>query len=268
MASTTYLAFTARMIGKYEGGYGWNKKDAGGPTKYGITCYDLAEHLGQKMDSMDRWAPIVRAMTLATAEDIYKTKYAAAIRYDDLPIGIDVEMMDYGVNSGTSRSIRVASVLCGLPVRTKMDQTLLDAIKKMDVAKFIRLMSAERMKFLRGLSNWDEFGGGWTARVNDLTAYANHLIAAPGAIAEPIAPDLTQTSVPKGMHANIGIVSNTVKGAGSAAVASGVTSHLSALPIELTAIIVGFVVVAGFAYVMYQNRAVDTANATVVLAAA
>ena len=58
---STYKAFIDRVIDKYEGGYGWDKDDKGGPTKYGITCYDLAEHMGQKMTSMAQWAPIVKA---------------------------------------------------------------------------------------------------------------------------------------------------------------------------------------------------------------
>jgi hypothetical protein len=52
MSLVTYKAFVDRMISKYEGGYGWDANDPGGPTKYGITCYDLAEHLGERMTSM------------------------------------------------------------------------------------------------------------------------------------------------------------------------------------------------------------------------
>ena len=68
-----YRPFVERMINRYEGGYGWNRSDPGGPTKDGITCYDLAEHRHQVMDSMVRWAPIVRLKGLfvdsSTAED-------------------------------------------------------------------------------------------------------------------------------------------------------------------------------------------------------
>ena len=71
-----YSAFCSRMIKKYEGGYCWDKGDPGGPTKYGITCYDLAEHRGRKMSSMSTWAPIVRSMPLSEAEEIYAKKYA------------------------------------------------------------------------------------------------------------------------------------------------------------------------------------------------
>src|ERR1700731_2253082 len=96
---STYQVFVDRMIAKYEGGYGWDKGDPGGPTKYGITCYDLAEHRGKKMNSMSAWAPLVKAMTRVEADDIYFTKYARALRYDELPAGVDVVVLDYGVNS-------------------------------------------------------------------------------------------------------------------------------------------------------------------------
>jgi lysozyme family protein len=268
MALNTYKPFVDRMIGKYEGGYGWDKADTGGPTKYGITCFDLAEHMGQKMDSMARWAPIVRAMTLETAEQIYKTKYAGAIRYDDLPAGPDVEMMDYGVNSGITRPIRVVRAILGVPGSAKMDQALLDAIKKADPTKLVADISAERLHFMHAIRNgsaWNSFGGGWGARVADLKAYANHLIAAPGTVAEPQAPDLTKVSMPKAQHGSPNTVKNVIKTTTATATASGTGSHFSGLPLELTAVIVGFVIVGGIAYVLYAKQKAANDNATVIL---
>lgn len=268
MALTTYKAFTDRMIGKYEGGYGWDKADTGGPTKYGITCYDLAEHLGQKMDSMSRWAPIVQGMTLATAEEIYQTKYANAIRYNDLPAGPDVVMLDYGVNSGILRPIRVARAILKVPGPAVMDQPLLDAIKKANPTTFVIQMLAERLAFMhaiRGGSAWETFGGGWGSRVTDLKAYALHLIAPPGAVAEPVPPDLSKTSMPKAAHGDPTIVTKTVAGASSTAATSGLGSHLAGLPLELVAVIVGFCAVGGVAYVMYNKQKAANDNATVIL---
>src|SRR6202022_2808250 len=190
-----YQPFTDRMINRYEGGYGWNKKDPGGPTNFGITCYDLAEHRGKKMHSMAAWAPAVRDMTLAEAEAIYKTKYAAAIRFDDLPSGIDCCMEDYGVNSGISRPIRVARAIVKLP-GAGMDQALVDAINKVDRVRFIHAMCAERLAFMhaiRGGAAWAEFGHGWNARVQDLQIYCDH-IAGGGIGAVLPAPDLAKVS--------------------------------------------------------------------------
>lgn len=268
MASTTYAAFVDRMIGKYEGGYGWNRKDPGGPTKHGITCFDLAEHLGRKMDSMEGWAPIVKAMTLQTAEQIYRTKYANAIRYDDLPAGIDVEMMDYGVNSGMARPIRVARAILQVNGNSgRMDTYLFEALKKTDPKKFIEAMSAERLHFMHGIrggSAWAEFGGGWGARVADLKAYALHLAAAPGEVAHPIAPDLTKISMPKAQHGDPEITSKTIKKVVIGSSASG-GSHFAGMPLELAAVLVGFVVVGGVAYVLHSKQMAAMANAKVAL---
>ena len=49
-----YKTFITRVISRYEGDYCWDAGDSGGPTKFGITCYDLAEHMGRKMTSMAR----------------------------------------------------------------------------------------------------------------------------------------------------------------------------------------------------------------------
>jgi len=268
MALNTYRPFVDRMIGKYEGGYGWNRKDTGGPTRYGITCFDLAEHRGQKMTSMATWAPIVQAMTLAEAEDIYATKYATAIRYTDLPAGVDCEMLDYGVNSGISRPIRVARALLGVPGSTIMDTQLLDAIRKTDPKKFVDGMSAERLHFMhaiRGGSAWAEFGGGWGRRVADLTAYAEHLIAAPGTMAEPTAPDLTKVSMPKAKHGDPQIVKKTISTTVATGTASGAGSHYAGMPLELIAVVIGFVIVGGVAFALYEKQKAANANATVIL---
>lgn len=264
----TYTAFCARMITKYEGGYGWDKADTGGPTKYGVTCFDLAEHMGQKMDSMTRWAPIVRAMTLETAETIYVTKYANTIRYNELPAGVDVEMFDYGVNSGISRPIRVVRAILSVPGGTKMDQALLDAIKKAEPKKLIEAISAERLHFMhaiRGGSAWATFGGGWGARVADLRAYALHLAAAPGAVAEPIAPDLSNVSTPKAKHGDPAIVSKTVKGTVATSITAAPSGWAAGLPQELLAIGLGFIIVGGVGYVFYHKQKAAALNATVEL---
>lgn len=214
---TDYQPFVDRMIHRYEGGYGWNQKDPGGPTNFGITCYDLAEHRGKRMTSMAAWAPLVHDMTLAEAEDIYREKYATAIHFDDLPAGIDDVMMDYAVNSGYARAIRVARALCKLSAGDTWDAILLDAIKNYPVDKFINDICDERLRYMHAIRNgtaWEEFGKGWGARVADLRQYA--LDVAHKQVPKP-APDLSKVSTPKADHtpvnndkANAGKVGITV----------------------------------------------------------
>lgn len=167
------------MISRYEGGYGWDKNDKGGPTKYGITCYDLAQHRGQKMDSMSRWASIVRAMPLSEADDIYAAKYATACRFDDLNSGPDCVVFDFGVNSGPSRSIKFAQKIVGVAVDGVLGPATLAAINAYDPAAFVNKLCDERLEFLRRLGIWGTFGKGWAARVKDLRQYALALTKVP-----------------------------------------------------------------------------------------
>ncbi len=173
-----YKAFVDRMIQRYEGGYGWDRADPGGPTNFGITCYDLAEHRHQKMTSMSAWAPLVRAMPLQEAEDIYVTKYATACRFNDLNSGPDCAIMDFGVNSGSSRAVKYAQVIVGAPRDGVLGPHTLEAINKMGANTFVDDICDVRLHFLRSLHTWPTFGRGWASRVADLRAYCHHLTGA------------------------------------------------------------------------------------------
>ncbi len=173
---TNYAPFVERMIQRYEGGYGWDRNDPGGPTKYGITCYDLAEHLHEKMNSMAYWAPIVMRMTLGTADQIYADKYATACAFTDLGPGKDCVVFDFGVNSGPSRAIRAAQHLTRVAADGIMGPVTLAAINAYQPATFINDYCALRLRFLEGLGIWSTFGKGWAARVADLRAYAQRLL--------------------------------------------------------------------------------------------
>jgi lysozyme family protein len=172
-----YKAFIDRMISRYEGGYGWERSDPGGPTRFGITCYDLAAHRGQRMTSMAAWAPLCKAMPLSEAEDIYRSKYAVAVHFDELPVGIDCCWLDYAVNSGIGRPIKVAQAFLGVAVDGVFGPKTMAAVRSYGESKFVGHMCDERMRFLRALRIWPVYKGGWTARVNDLRAYCGRLIS-------------------------------------------------------------------------------------------
>jgi lysozyme family protein len=171
-----YQQFVERMISRYEGGYGWDKADSGGPTKYGITCYDLAAHRHQVMDSMARWAPIVRAMPLSEADEIYASKYATACGFDDLVSGADCVVFDFGVNSGPGRAVAFAQHIVGATADGRMGPATKHAINSHDTATFINALCDARLAFLKRLSIWGTFGRGWTARIADLRKYSLALV--------------------------------------------------------------------------------------------
>lgn len=255
-----------RIIDRYEGGYGWNKKDRGGPTKYGITCFDLAEHRGQKMDSMSRWAPIVEAMTLHEAEDIYAAKYAAGLHYNDLRAGVDACMLDYGINSGVSRPIHSACAILGLAPSGVLTSAIVEAINKADPEWLINAMCQERLAFMHGIrggSDWSTFGNGWQARVDDVERYSRSLVTGDAPVLK--APDLSKTPTPKATH--------TDPHAGKKAIAIGTTvsptatgaAHASGAPPWVSVCIFAAVVLGISVWYLWKQARDAKANATVVL---
>lgn len=257
----TYQNFVDRMIHRYEGGYGWDANDSGGPTNFGITCYDLAEHRHQKMTSMRAWAPLVRALKLQEAEDIYWQKYAVAIRYVDLPAGIDAVMMDYAVNSGISRAVRVANAIAGVsgPIMS-VGSALMAYIKALDrngIKSFIRRMNAERLAFLRRLGIWSTFGRGWTARVADLSVYSLRLVDGNTTTSIPVPTDLSKTAKGVVVPTN---KTKQVAGAAIGAPASGIALHAAGLPMWLVGVVMVVLVGAAVIWGLYEAHKDLVAN--------
>lgn len=260
-----YGPFIGRMIDKYEGGYCWDKADPGGPTNFGITCYDLAEHRGQQMDSMARWAPIVKAMQRSEAEAIYKKKYAARLAFDRLGSGKDCVLLDYGVNSGWSRAIKVARRLLKLDGQTVMDEALIKAINDADPRWFINAVCQERLYFMhqiRGGSAWQEFGKGWGARVDDLNKYCLALLTKE---APAPASDLSKVVTPKATNPVPTVTNKQVTSGTAGGGVLGAAIKALDWPTEL-AIVAGVLVLAGVVgYVVYKRYHAVKANETVTL---
>jgi len=124
------------------------------------------------MDSMARWAPIVHAMTLATADQIYLQKYATPCQFDALDAGPDCTVFDFGVNSGPSRAIKYSQSIVGTTADGILGPITLAAINAYDHVKFVNQLCDARLRFLRGLRTWPSFGRGWSARVSDLRSYS------------------------------------------------------------------------------------------------
>lgn len=161
MVETTYEFGINRIIHNYEGGYVNHPDDPGGETIYGIT---------KAVARANGYDGPMKTMSIKWAYDIYKTKYAQPVWYDKLEAGKDFSMLDYGINSGPSRPIRVAQAICRLPQTGKMDPNTCTAINAADPETFINTMNDERlvfMKSIKGGAMWNTFGKGWSARVAD-----------------------------------------------------------------------------------------------------
>ena len=127
MARSSYDECLRRLLA-HEGGYTNHPSDPGGPTNFGITIFDYRKYVKPNATAAD-----VRAMKLDEAKAIYRAKYWAAQRCDDLPAGVDYSVFDYGVNSGIGRSGKVLRRVVGLPDNTSVvTDEVLRAVAKRD----------------------------------------------------------------------------------------------------------------------------------------
>jgi lysozyme family protein len=163
-----------------EGGYSNHPADPGGPTNFGITQRDYAAFKGRAVTAAD-----VRAMTVDEAKEIYRTRYAAPVHFDDLPAGVDYAVFDYGVNSGIDRVGKVLRRVLGLPGNASaITSDVLAVIARRDAKEIIVAVSDERLRFLQSLKTWPVFGTGWGRRVADVKAAA--LVMATASKAMPL----------------------------------------------------------------------------------
>jgi lysozyme family protein len=188
MARETYDEALRRLLG-HEGGYTNHPSDPGGPTNFGITIADYRRYVKPKAAAAD-----VRAMRLDQAKAIYRTKYWAAMRCDQLPAGLDYAVFDYGVNSGVGRVRKVLQRLLGFRDDGRIGEALLAAIRKRDVRDLIARLCDERLAFLKRLKTWPVFGSGWGRRVGEVRAAA--LVMTESGRAPASARDVRQSGTP------------------------------------------------------------------------
>lgn len=233
-----------RIIKKYEGGYSNHPNDPGGPTMFGITYIDLAEYLG--VDKSKTYG-MMQHMMLSTAEAIYAKKYATASRFDDLPSGVDMCILDYSINSGIGRSPRVLQAILGLPQSKYMNDATMFAAQKVDPLQLIDRICDERLHFMHGLRGWPTFGAGWGTRVADLRTTAKSLVKAPVSAEVEITPlALVDSSgmSRKATHIDpkpLGLVGKGMMGG----VGGGAASHMASGDYLTTAVVIGGVLILG-----------------------
>jgi lysozyme family protein len=182
MAASTYDEALRRLLA-HEGGYTNHPSDPGGPTSYGITIVDYRKYVKPNATPAD-----VRVMKLDEAKSIYRAKYWAAQRCDELPPGIDDSIFDYGVNSGIGRSGKVLRRVVGLPDNTSaVTDEVIKAVAKRDAKAIVIAINDERLRFLKGLKTWPVFGAGWGRRVAEVKLFSLSLVdrSVAGQAAEP-----------------------------------------------------------------------------------
>lgn len=181
MQSTYETAIT--QVFKDEGGYTNDPRDPGGPTNWGITLEDAHLYWNHAATAED-----VKNMSKSIAEGIYVQHYAKPLHYDDLPSGVDYAVLDFGINSGISRSAKFLQRIVGVKDDGVIGPITLEAVLKMNSDSIIIDLYANRIAFLKSLPTFGHFGRGWMDRCLNGKQLALHLSKIHQASAKAIHP--------------------------------------------------------------------------------
>jgi lysozyme family protein len=151
----------------FEGGKCDDPVDPGGRTNQGIIQREFSAYLRAKGEE----ARDVYMMVDSERDEIYRKQYADRIKFDDLPPGVDLVILDGAINSGVGQSIKWAQRALGLIADGVMGVVTLEAIQNApDHDVLIASICERRLAFLRALKTFQHFGPGWTKRVVSLKA--------------------------------------------------------------------------------------------------
>ena len=155
-----------------EGGFVDHPKDPGGATKYGITLATLADSRGKEVSAED-----VKALELGEAREIYRSNYWNKLRCDDLPIGVDLLVFDFGVNAGPAASAKLLQKVVGAEQDGSVGDATLGAVGAARPREIIDEFTKLKMVRYKDMRGWDTFGDGWTARSDAVRNAALDMLA-------------------------------------------------------------------------------------------
>ena len=170
MSASNFLACFAETE-SFEGGYVNNPHDPGGATLKGVTqgAYN-AWRIGQRLPVQ----PVIKA-TDAEIQAIYREQYWNPVRGDDLFVGLDLVMVDYGWGSGPVTAIRHLQKVLGVAIDGQFGLETLGAVRPYAGTSgtwLINRLCDDRTTFFQSLVTWAYFGRGWTVRLNGIRAKA------------------------------------------------------------------------------------------------
>jgi lysozyme family protein len=192
---------------RWEGGWSNDPFDPGGPTNKGITLGVYAGYIGAlgvaistdprgRITIIDQWAydrliEELRTISDATVAAIYHKNYWLAVRGDELPVGVDLAVFDFAVNSGPPRAIRHLQRAIGVTQDGHMGPMTLAAARAADPATLIPKLMDSRVQFLRQIDVFWRFGKGWLRRTAGVQQASVASLTWPGMLNErpPRLPD-------------------------------------------------------------------------------
>lgn len=131
-------------------------------TCWGISAPTLIAWMG---DNAHLVTPdYMRALPIETAKDIYKKNYWDAMRCDELPVGIDLAVWDFGVNAGPAHSIAELLETMGLSPTATLDDTVINSLPNCKASDLINDLIDYHDWYYHRNRLFSVFGAEWLAR--------------------------------------------------------------------------------------------------------
>lgn len=155
----------------HEGGFVDHPKDPGGMTNLGVTKRAFEKWVGNEVSEH-----IMRNLTPKSVKPFYIDLYWRPIKGDDLPVGVDWSVFDWGVNSGPARAAKALQSIIGATADGIIGTRTLKQLAKFDPKQIVVDMYAIRKQFYKKLSGFQHFGNGWTRRNEETMQQAIEMI--------------------------------------------------------------------------------------------
>jgi lysozyme family protein len=147
-----------RVIG-HESGYVNDPNDPGGETKWGISKRSYPRL-------------IIKELTRDDARKIWKEDFWSKLNADNLPDGVQFQLFDFALHSGTDTAIRYLQKVVGVADDGYWGPVSEHAALSMVETDMIVLLNSYRLDFMTRLKNWPSHGKGWARRIAQNLRYA------------------------------------------------------------------------------------------------
>ena len=159
------------QVMKSEGGYVWDKDDAGGETNLGVTIGAWGAYLGRVIQPGE-----MKALTQEQVKPFYKAMYWDKVGGDKLPPSVAYAVFDFAVNAGVSRAAKFLQRAVGAVDDGVVGSGTLGMVAKADPAKLLQNFASQKIAFYTDLAqrnpSQQKFLKGWLARVNEVSKFA------------------------------------------------------------------------------------------------
>jgi len=159
-----------------EGGYVWDKDDAGGETNLGVTIGAWGAYLDRPIQPGE-----MKALTKDAVKPFYKQMYWDKVRCDELPTGVDYAVFDFAVNAGVARAAKFLQRAVGADDDGVVGPGTLALVKKTTPGKLLEHFTEQKEAFYNTLAEKNptqqKFLKGWMNRVASVQTAATSMMA-------------------------------------------------------------------------------------------